>query len=156
MQQGNFDQAKQYLDMALVLDPDYYEANIHLCTYYLFKKDYPTALQVCDHLIALSPDSPELYTTGGVLNEKVGRPERATERYQRGLELYDKRLGEKKPAEEGDQISRAFLLRLMGREQEAKTELDRLVKAHEEDPRLKELASMSKEEYIAAMLKVGP
>jgi len=152
MKQGDFDGAKKYIDMALVLDSEYYGAYVNLLNFHVFKKDFPAAIMVCERLLELAPETPELYVTHAILSEVTGAADQAAGWYEKGLARYDERIKEK--SSEGALSNRAFIYRLMGREAEARAELERLVKEYPENGNLPKLLVMTKDEYVKSFLEV--
>jgi len=154
MKQGQLDEARRYLDMALELDPDYFGANVMLIEYQLAIKDYRAGIKTCDKLISLAPGYPQLYVEQGILYDVTGNTAFANQRYAQALLMYEKRLKEyNEKSEQGDLVERAFLYRLMGDEDKAAREVERLKKIYPDNKTLIERGSLSKKEYVEAELK---
>jgi tetratricopeptide (TPR) repeat protein len=85
--EGDFDQAIQYFQRALQIDPEHSIALQNLGSAYRQKKDWPQAKTALERALALDPDDPEANYSLGMVYAQQNDTERAYEYLQKAIAL---------------------------------------------------------------------
>ena len=86
-QRMQFEDALEYIQKALTLDPEYGNAYNNLAYTYLEMKDYDKALESFQKYAALEPENPNIYDSMGELYYRQGNYEQATINFKKTIEL---------------------------------------------------------------------
>lgn len=79
--------ALQYLDAAILMEPDYARAHLNRGTALMGLKQYDKALKAVDHALALTPDLAIGYNNRGLLKAMTGQRSEALSDFDKALEL---------------------------------------------------------------------
>lgn len=77
------DQAIEYLNQALALDPGHYQSYNLLGLAYFKKKNYVDAASAFEKCLELKPDVSEVHVNLGVIYEELGEKDKAEEEYKK-------------------------------------------------------------------------
>lgn len=83
--EGNYDQAIQYFQNALKIDPKHSIALQNLGSAYRQKRDWPDAREILERALALNPDDPDANYSLGMVYAQQNDPEHAYEYLQRAI-----------------------------------------------------------------------
>jgi len=81
------DQAIEYLNQALALDPGHYKSYHLLGLAYFKKKNYTAAASAFEKCLELKPDVSEVHGNLGVVYEEWGEKDKAEEEYKKALAI---------------------------------------------------------------------
>ena len=112
-QQSQWAEAQQHFERALVIDPSYARARIHLGVLYRTQKDLVSSLNTLAPLTELDPPNPEALLETGRTLAAGGKDEGAIEKFEAAARI--------NPGLTGVQLEIAMALQRLGRQQEAIT-----------------------------------
>jgi tetratricopeptide (TPR) repeat protein len=152
-QDGEYDSALSYFNLAIEADNNYYLPHSNKSTIYLSLKNYKLALHESELVIKKKPDFAEGWVFAGLLHDFLGDTAKARSYYKKSIEIFDDRITDpdKKEELEYNQISRAVSLILIGKEKEGKEKLENLKQRNQDNMIIDEFLKINKQDYIEQM-----
>jgi tetratricopeptide (TPR) repeat protein len=120
-------------------------------TVYVSQADYKKALHESELAIEKRPDLAEGWTMAGLLNEKLGDTIKASQYYQKSIDLFEARINDpqKKDQIMANKLSKALSMILIGKEQEGKDELNKLKKENPDNFMIDQFLKINRKEFIS-------
>ena len=148
-----FDSALLVFDSAIALDTNYYIAYGNKAAVYSAMKDYASALFEVERQVKVKPDFAEGWISAATLSDMIGDSVKAKQYYQKSLDLYEKRIDdpEKKPYIIESRINKDFLLIQLGREKEAKADLELIKKDYPEIKTIDAFLKMTRKSFLLSL-----
>lgn len=151
-----FDSALLVFDQAIALDSAYYLAYGNKAAVYSAMKDYKKALYEVERQVKAKPDFAEGWISAATLSDKTGDTVKAKSYYQKSLDLYEKRITD--PAKKSyiieSRINKDFLLIQLGREKEAKADLELIKKDYPEIKTVDAFLKMTRKSFLLSLDEV--
>jgi tetratricopeptide (TPR) repeat protein len=148
----NLDSAIYYLDIATKIDTTFYEAYTNKIQAYCMLGDYQNAKIENENAVRVAPEMAEAVFTLGLLQAHLGDSVSAATNYQKSIDIYSQRLQNEESTmyELNIAIAKIFL----GKEEEAKAEIDEIYKKSNNSPRLEKYVNFDKDAFIRSILKI--
>jgi tetratricopeptide (TPR) repeat protein len=109
--QKKYDQALQYYDEALDIDPKHHQSLFNKAVVLQMLGRVGDALKCYDHALEVNPNDPEIWGNRGIALRSLGRVEEAIDSYNKGIEF--------SPGDASLWSNKGIALRSMGRVKEA-------------------------------------
>ena len=139
------DSALALLDKAVQMDASFYLAYNTKAMIMQQSGDYDRAIAELHKSLSWKGDQAEVHLQLGMLNDALGRPERANDGYLRAIALYDMRITEPNEHLVEDRFNRAIALVLSGEEARGNALLDTLIAQHPDQSFLQALTKRQAE-----------
>lgn len=148
------DSAMVLLDSAIAADNNYYYPHSNKSAVYISRKQYDKAIKESELVLQKSPESAESWAFAGMIYDRIGKQSVAYKYYQNSIKLYNERIDDtsKMSQKFDNRLNRAMSLILIGKESDAKGELQKLKAEQPDNFLIDELMTINKEEYMNQML----
>jgi len=148
------DSALKLLNKAIELDDNYYYAYSNRATIYVIQKNYKNAIEECELVLEMNPDFAESWVFAGMLYDRIDKPQKANEYYQKSIELFDNQIENSKDKQQVNiiKLNKAVSLILLGKDYDAKQELLKLKLEDPENFMIDEIMKLSKTDYLNQIL----
>lgn len=150
---SNPDSALLLLNLAIETDKFFYPACANKIQLFCTLGKYDSAIEANKKAIELKPELPEAYTFLGMLYDKTGQHELASDQYRHAIGLFDKNILKKDSTLTENRMNRACALLLSGNEQEGKKEVGELLLVDSGNAALQSLQMFDKDQYLDLFFK---
>lgn len=148
-----YDSAIVVFDKAISLDSTYYLAYGNKAAVYSAMKEYKKALFEVERQVKAKPDFAEGWISAATLSDKTGDSIKAKIYYQKSLDLYNQRISD--PARKSylieSRINKDFLLIQLGRDKEAKADLEKIKKDYPEIKTVDAFLNMTRKSFLLSL-----
>lgn len=148
-----YDSAILVFDKAIDLDSTYYLAYGNKAAVYSAMKQYAKALFEVERQVEVKPDFAEGWISAATLSDKIGDSIKAKIYYQKSLDLYEQRITDptRKPYLIESRINKDFLLIQLGKEEEAKKDLEIIKKDYPEIKTVDAFLKMTRKSFLLSL-----
>jgi len=146
----NYDSALFYLDKAIEVDSSLYTAYENKSSVYCTLIDYKKAVIETKRILLIKPDLAEAWIMAGMLSDKIGDTLNALSFYRTSIEIFERRLKDpnRSKQSEANSINRVLSLILIGKESEARKEINRLKGLYPNNKMLGQMLTLDKKDYL--------
>ena len=148
-----YDSAIVVFDKAIALDSTYYLAYGNKAAVYSAMKEYKKALFEVERQVKAKPDFAEGWISAATLSDKTGDSIKAKIYYQKSLDLYNQRISD--PAMKSylieSRMNKDFLLIQLGRDKEAKADLEKIKKDYPEIKTVDAFLNMTRKSFLLSL-----
>jgi tetratricopeptide (TPR) repeat protein len=123
IKEAKYDSALILLDRAIEIDKEFYPAYQNKIFIYNNRQDYKNALAVADQQVVINPQVAGAWVIYGMLNDVTGDSSKAIKCYKKGMSLFDDQSSKSAESMKNYKVNRAFILILLGKDQDAKIAL---------------------------------
>lgn len=158
-EKDRLDSALVLLDSAIKIEPGFLAAYSNKTEIYVRQGKLYKALETARQLEKIDPQNPQAIFGVGLLLEKTGKITNAKEYYQKALVLYEDELNHSRSDEKKYrtiQVNYAYALIFANRKEDAKKELNAILKKDSSYFPAKLLLSSSREKLLAGIMETGP
>jgi len=151
----NYDSALVLINKALSLDGNYTIGYSNKVGIYVGLKDFKKALIAADKLIEIDPHYADGYGMAGGICDVMGDTKMAFDYYKRGISCYDEKILKTNDPKQliTNRAYRACLLRLIGKEDEGKKELEKLKAENPDNFAFDQLLKLDRQTYLKSLPK---
>jgi len=151
------DKASALFKESISIDSTSPAAYNNLAGVYVEKGDYKNATNIVESLVHVKPDLAEAVFFLGMLKEKLGERDIAQALYEKSILLFDGRIKQGDKYLLANRANHAVALIFVGREQEGRDEIKRILPEFPSDsPMIEVLTNLDKEKYLQSILGGAP